>query len=156
LGARGFNDFLAQFIPDLTKKYKVHHVLGSANFDQALNINQNYQAYRFIDQGMLDLLSQAQIIISRAGMSLLTEAAMLSKATIIIPMPHSHQEKNAEFFAKHNAAFYCRQGANKILERYLAKLTASEKLRKDLGNNFHQLFPQNPVDNYIKVIEDVI
>lgn len=156
LGARGFNDFLARFIPNLTKKYMVHHVLGAANFDQALNIKDNYQAYRFIDKGMVDLLSQAQIIISRAGMSLLTEAASLSKATIIIPIPHSHQEKNAEFFAKHNAAFYCRQGADKILERYLAKLTANEKLRKDLGNNLHQLFPKNPVDNYIKVIEDVI
>lgn len=156
LGARGFNDFLSQFIPDLSKTCFVHHILGKANFAQALDLKKNYQAYQFIDKGMIDLLAQADIIISRAGMSLITEAAMLKKALVLIPMPQSHQEKNAAFFAKNNAAFYCRQGANKILARYLEKLFKQEHLRQDLGNNLSQLFPKNAVDNYIKVIEDII
>ena len=155
LGARGFNKFLAEFIPNLTKNYQVHHILGTNNLDQALDL-ENYQAHQFIKQGMVDLLSQADIIISRAGLSLITEAAALKKALVLIPIPSSHQEKNAEFFAKQNAAIMVRQGSRQILARYLYKLTSHPKLRQDLGENLYNLFPKDPVDKYIKVIEDIL
>lgn len=155
LGARGFNDFLKKFIPKLTKNFEVHHILGEKNYDQALSL-ENYYPYKFVDDQMGDLLKQAEIIISRAGMSMITEAASLKKALVLIPMPETHQEKNAKFFAKHNAAYYCRQGNNQILERYLQKLTTNLDLRTGLGLNLYNLFPKSAVDKYIKLIEDVV
>ncbi|MCB9802603.1 UDP-N-acetylglucosamine--N-acetylmuramyl-(pentapeptide) pyrophosphoryl-undecaprenol N-acetylglucosamine transferase [Candidatus Nomurabacteria bacterium] len=155
LGARGFNDFLRKFIPKLSKNFQVHHILGEKNYDQALSL-ENYHPYRSLNSGMGQLLNQAEIIISRAGMSLITEAAYFRKALILIPIPNTHQEKNAKFFAKHNAAYYCRQGSNQILERYLNKLTTNKVLRDGLADNLFKLFPTKAVDNYIKVIEDVL
>jgi len=155
LGARSLNDFIKPFIPKLLSEYEVHHVLGSKNWDQRLEL-EGYQPYKFVSSGMLDLLSQADIIISRAGMSLISEAAMLKKALVLVPIPSSHQEQNASFLAKHNAALMVRQGSYQIMERYLDKLLASSELRQGLANNLYNLFPQNAINDYVILINSVL
>lgn len=156
LGARSMNDFLKPFIPKIIAAgFRVYHILGSKNTDQALEM-EGYYSDKFINASMLDILSQADIIISRAGMSLISEAASLKKALVLIPMPDSHQERNASFLAKHNAALMVRQGNDQILDRYLDKLLSREELRKGLGNNIYQLFPKNAINDYIILINKVI
>ncbi len=152
LGARDFNNFLKEFILIITKKYEVHHILGKNNFDQKLNIN-NYFPYKFINEGMRELLYNSEFIISRAGMSLISEAANFKKTLFLIPIPGSHQEKNAEFFSKNNSVLFVNQGSRQIMKRYLEKVMSNKELRYALGKNLNNLFPRNPVDNYIKLIE---
>lgn len=155
LGARGLNDFIKQFIPYLTKYYPVHHILGQENWEQRIVVD-NYFPHQFVTSEMLDLLSRAELVIARAGMQTITEASCLAKPLIVIPMPNSHQEANAIFLAKHNAAYLVKQGQHQIMERYLEKLLNEPDLRAGLGNNLHQLFPDKAVDNYIKFIHDLI
>ena len=155
LGARKFNNFVKPFIPIIAKKYEVHHILGDSNYDQKLDID-NYIPYKFIKKGMVELLSNSEFIISRAGMSLITEVANLKKTLFLIPIPDSHQVNNAEFFAKHNAVLFVNQGSKKIMERYLNKAMSNKELRYALGENLNNLFPKNAVDNYIKLIENTL
>ena len=155
LGAREFNNFLKEFIPLIAKKYEVHHILGENNYVQRLNIA-NYIPYKFIKRGMLELLANAEFIISRAGMSLITEVASFQKPLFLIPLPDSHQEKNAEFFAKHNAVLFVKQGSRQIMKRYLEKVMTNQELRYALGQNLANLFPQKAVDNYIELIENTL
>ncbi len=155
LGARSLNDFIKPFIPKLLTEYEVHHVLGSKNWDQRLEL-EGYQPYKFVSSGMLDLLSQADIIISRAGMSLISEAARLKKSLVLVPIPKSHQELNASFLAKHNAALMVRQGSYQIMERYLDKLLTSSELRQGLADNLYNLFPQNAINDYVILINSVL
>lgn len=155
IGARGLNRFVTPFIPKLLEYYEVHHVLGSSNWDQKLDLD-GYYSYKFVDQGMVDLLSQADIIISRAGMSLISESASLKKALILVPMPHSHQERNAGFLAKRNAALMVREGNPQIMDRYLDKILAKEELRLGLGRNLAGLFPKNAVNDYIILIDKIL
>lgn len=155
LGARSFNDFISEFIPYLAEHYPVHHILGKDNGDQALDLL-NYYPHKFVTEDMLSLIARAEIIISRAGMSLITEAASMSKALVLIPIPDSHQEANAEFFAKNNSAILVKQGSAKIMSRYLHKLLSHSTLRQQLGDNLNKLFPTKPIDNYRKVIEDIL
>ncbi|RJP61765.1 MAG: UDP-N-acetylglucosamine--N-acetylmuramyl-(pentapeptide) pyrophosphoryl-undecaprenol N-acetylglucosamine transferase [Ignavibacteriales bacterium] len=156
LGARSMNKFLRPFVEKIIKSgFKVYHVLGSKNADQALDI-EGYYSDKFINKSMLDILSQADIIISRAGMSLISEAASLKKALIIVPMPDSHQERNASFLAKHNAALMVRQGNYQIMDRYLDKLLAKEELRLGLGENIYKLFPKNAINDYIILIDQIL
>lgn len=154
-GARSMNDFVNKFIPLLLEKYEVHHLLGNSNWDQKYEA-EGYFAYKFISQGMINLLSQADIIISRSGMSLITEAASLKKALVLVPIPDSHQERNANFFAKNNAAIVVRQGSDQIMQRYLEKLLENSSLRQGLGNNLYQLFPKYAVNDYIILINKII
>lgn len=154
-GARGLNNFVSQFISDLVKRYEVHHILGQKNWDQRLDLP-NYFPYQFVTQDMASLLASADIIISRAGLSLISEAAALKKALILVPMTDTHQEKNAAWFAQHNAAYVVRQGSKHIMNRYLSKLTDSARLRLELGENLYNLFPKNPVKKYIDLIESIV
>ena len=105
---------------------------------------------------MIELLANAEFIISRAGMSLITEVASLKKPLLLIPIPDSHQEKNAEFFAKHNAVLFVKQGSKQIMKRYLEKVMSNKELRYALGQNLANLFPQKAVDNYIELIENTL
>ncbi|MBT6691489.1 UDP-N-acetylglucosamine--N-acetylmuramyl-(pentapeptide) pyrophosphoryl-undecaprenol N-acetylglucosamine transferase [Candidatus Parcubacteria bacterium] len=155
LGARRLNNFVALFIPKLLEKYEVHHILGDRNWDQKLELD-GYYPYKFIKRGMLNMLSQADIVISRAGMSLITEVAALKKALVLIPIPDSHQERNAAFFAKKNAAIMVKQGSDKIMGRYLDKLMESDILRTGLANNLHQAFPKYAVNDYIILINKIL
>ena len=155
LGSRGLNQFIAPLVPLLTKQYEVHHILGNSNIDQKLNL-QNYYPYQRIVGGMIELLAKADIIISRAGMSLITEVANLRKSLVLVPLPDSHQEKNAAFFAKNNAALIVKEGSRQIMERYLEKLMENNNLREVLADNLYNLFPKNAVKKYIKVINEVV
>ncbi len=155
LGARGLNEFIKQFIPYLAKFYPVHHILGAENWDQKA-VAENYTAHQFVTTEMLDLMNRAELIISRAGMQTITEAANLSKALVLIPMPDSHQEQNAIFLAKHNAAYLVKQEQYQIMERYLEKLLNSDDLRRGVATNLRNLFPEQAMENYIKVINKLL
>lgn len=161
LGARSMNKFIIPFIPKMIAAgFKVYHLLGSKNSDQVLDPEfvegEGYYSDKFVKTAMLDILSQADIIISRAGMSLISEAAALKKALVLIPITDSHQEKNASFLAKHNAAVMIRQGNNQIMGRYLDKLLSKADLRAGLGANLYQLFPKNAVNDYIILIDKIL
>ena len=156
LGARSMNGFLKPFIPKMLKAgFEVYHLLGSKNIDQALELD-GYYSDKFVKTGMLDILSQADIIISRAGMSLTSEAAALKKALVLIPMTDTHQERNAAFLAKNNAAVMIRQGNKHIMDRYLDKLLSKAELREGLGNNLYKVFPKNAVNDYIILIDKIL
>ncbi|MDQ5938769.1 MAG: UDP-N-acetylglucosamine--N-acetylmuramyl-(pentapeptide) pyrophosphoryl-undecaprenol [Patescibacteria group bacterium] len=155
LGARGLNEFIKQFIPYLASFYPVHHILGAENWDQKV-VAENYTPHQFVTSEMLELMNSAELIISRAGMQTITEAAQLSKALVLIPMPDSHQEQNAIFLAKHNAAYLVKQGQHQIMERYLEKLLNSADLRQGVATNLHNLFPEQAMENYIKVIKSLL
>ena len=146
LGARALNDFIKPFIPQLLEKYQVHHILGETNWDQRLELS-GYTVYRLATKEMNGLLNRADIIISRAGMSLISEAAFLKKALVLVPIPNTHQEKNAEFFARHNAACYVPQGNHQIMDRYLYKLMNNDNWRLALGENLYKLYPENAIPN---------
>ena len=71
-------------------------------------------------------------------------------------MTGTHQERNAAFLAKNNAALMIRQYNYKIMDRYLDKLLNKEDLRKALGDNLNNLFPQNAVNDYVILINQIL
>ncbi len=154
LGARGLNDFIKQFIPYLTQYYPVHHILGQENWEQRADYK-NYIPHQFVTEEMLSLLAKAELVISRAGMQTITEVACLAKPLVLVPMPNSHQEANAVFLAKHNAAYLVKQGQHQIMERYLEKLLNEDDLRQGLAENLHKLFPDRATANYVELMKNL-
>ena len=49
-------------------------------------------------------MAASDLVVSRCGLGVLTELAALEKPAILIPIPHSHQEDNANLFASRSAA----------------------------------------------------
>ena len=75
-------------------------------------------------------------------MSALTELAYFSKPSIIIPIPDSHQEENAQYFANSDAVFYLSQkelDAEKIVAKIKDLLNNKEEQQK-LSQNINSIF----------------
>lgn len=106
-GAKGLNDLVARSLPFLLKKCNVIHLQGrgrEAKTEGIEGLPGEYRPYDYLDKDLKYAYAMADLVVSRAGMGSLTELSHLGKPTVIIPMPSSHQEENAEFFSENGAA----------------------------------------------------
>ncbi|MEA1963288.1 MAG: UDP-N-acetylglucosamine--N-acetylmuramyl-(pentapeptide) pyrophosphoryl-undecaprenol N-acetylglucosamine transferase, partial [Patescibacteria group bacterium] len=113
-GAGAINALILKNIGSLTKVCQILHITGkgksSKKMEEAMEKNPGYKFFEFLDAfGLIKVFAAADIIISRAGMGTLTELSYAAKPTILIPMPDSHQEENAEIFFKEEAAIVLSQ-----------------------------------------------
>ncbi|MFA6422165.1 MAG: UDP-N-acetylglucosamine--N-acetylmuramyl-(pentapeptide) pyrophosphoryl-undecaprenol N-acetylglucosamine transferase [Candidatus Buchananbacteria bacterium] len=100
-GAIKINELVHKAAPELAKFCQIIHITGKGkkiNFELT-----NYYQYEFLTSEMLEALCASDIVISRAGLSTLSELIIMAKPTILIPMPDTHQEFNAQYFQKSNA-----------------------------------------------------
>jgi UDP-N-acetylglucosamine--N-acetylmuramyl-(pentapeptide) pyrophosphoryl-undecaprenol N-acetylglucosamine transferase len=83
----------------------------------------------------------AEIVVSRAGMGSLTELSYLGKPAILIPMPDSHQEENAEIFAEKKAAIVLNQRSitAEILIKNIKELLNNKGLKNKLSKNIKEV-----------------
>jgi UDP-N-acetylglucosamine--N-acetylmuramyl-(pentapeptide) pyrophosphoryl-undecaprenol N-acetylglucosamine transferase len=103
-------------IPDLLDKFKglnldILHITGERDFDQIKNIR-DFSPYPFyhlrrymynIEEG----LALADLVVSRAGATAISEILALGIPSILIPFPYSaegHQEANAKILKEQGAA----------------------------------------------------
>jgi UDP-N-acetylglucosamine--N-acetylmuramyl-(pentapeptide) pyrophosphoryl-undecaprenol N-acetylglucosamine transferase len=86
-------------------------------------------------------LAAADLVVSRAGMGTMTELSVLLKPAIIIPMLGTHQEENAEFFARHGAVVVLSQ--NKLTPeafvREIKNLLEDKEQQEELKKNIKEL-----------------
>ncbi|MBI5038076.1 MAG: UDP-N-acetylglucosamine--N-acetylmuramyl-(pentapeptide) pyrophosphoryl-undecaprenol N-acetylglucosamine transferase [Candidatus Kerfeldbacteria bacterium] len=102
-GSTGLNSIVQQSLPKLIEQYQIIHCTGVgkrvAGIDHA-----HYRQFEFISDGIADYMAAAQVVVSRAGLSTLSELSTVSAVTLLVPLPDSHQEENALYFAEKNAA----------------------------------------------------
>ncbi|HOY55806.1 MAG TPA: UDP-N-acetylglucosamine--N-acetylmuramyl-(pentapeptide) pyrophosphoryl-undecaprenol N-acetylglucosamine transferase [bacterium] len=139
-GAVAINELVWQALPELIKFCNLVHITGKnkGNIDE----NENYKQFEFLGDEIFEAIKMSTLVVSRAGMSALTELAYFSKPTIIIPIPNSHQEKNAKYFQEKNAGVYLRQNelTVEIFVAEIQNLLNDEAKKKDLGKNMHNIF----------------
>lgn len=100
-GAGAINQIVSQALPELLKFCQVIHITGRG---KKLDFNdEDYHQFEFLTNEMREALCAADLVVSRAGMSTLSELIILAKATIVIPIADSHQEYNARYFQNNNA-----------------------------------------------------
>ena len=66
-------------------------------------------------------------MVSRCGLSTLTELSLLAKPAILIPMPKSHQEENAALFSEAALVLSQEQLTPAALAENIQKLLADKK-----------------------------
>jgi len=118
-GSRGsvpINDVIIGSLNELLKKYRVVHQTGSVDFDRMSNIKtklkanlrKRYEIYDLIQPAIWDrLLSEADIVVSRAGANSVSAIIYLKTPAILIPIPKTHRDeqiKNAEYAKKFGIA----------------------------------------------------
>lgn len=102
-GAAGLNALVRGALPRLTERAFVIHSAGPGKTDPGFDGRPRYRQYALLTSELPQAFAAADLVITRAGMGVLTELAALGLPAIIVPMPGSHQEENAGHFAGRGA-----------------------------------------------------
>ncbi len=102
----------------------------------------------------------ADIVISRAGASSISELCLLSKPAILVPSPNvaeDHQTKNAMALVKRDAAVMVKDvdAVEQLIPMTLGLLNDNDKLTT-LSQNIYQLAEKNAAERIVAEIERII
>lgn len=108
LGAHQINELIAQNLDWLCERFNVVHQCGAKDADSLPKDRNGYFLHPFIYKEMCDVISCADVIVSRAGANSIWECSVLGKPMLLIPLCGSgtrgDQVDNAQFFVKQGAA----------------------------------------------------
>ena len=156
-GALKLNELVFKIVPELVKFCQIIHLTGKNKFSISnfqFSISNRYHQYEFITEEMPDVYAVVDLVISRAGMGVLTELSILGKPAIIIPMPDSHQEINAQYFADKKAVILLNEKQiipNNLLEQ-IRELIFSVNKRSILSLNISKLGVPDAAQKIAKII----
>jgi UDP-N-acetylglucosamine--N-acetylmuramyl-(pentapeptide) pyrophosphoryl-undecaprenol N-acetylglucosamine transferase len=113
-GAQTINRALTKILPSLLKKYQIVHITGTTGWEEVQaetgslspESSTDYHAYAYLHEEMPAALRAADLIVSRAGASILGEYPVLGTPAILVPYPYAwrYQKINAEYLAIRGAA----------------------------------------------------
>lgn len=138
LGARSINNGIKETLDDLGNECQLIWQTGKIYYDDIkaeldANPRENVKAMAFIQR--MDLaFAIADIVISRAGASSISELSLLGKASILVPSPNvseDHQTKNARALSDKGAAILVRNAeCDTLLKEAVNALQTPAKLEE--------------------------
>lgn len=154
-GSQSLNKLIIENLSELTKVVQILHLTGIGK--QKPVEHENYHSFEFVDN-MADFYSAADIVIARAGIGTLTELAEFGKPSIIVPMPQSHQEMNAELLFRTKSALVLDQEdlSAKILINAIRKILFDPDYEKQLVHNLRVIFPKHAKEKIVELIHKLI
>ena len=138
-GATAINELVRTSLAGLTQFCQVIHIAGRGKgFDLQAD---GYHQYEFLANEMQEALCAADLVVSRSGLSILSELVVLAKPTILIPIPQSHQEANAQYFQKNNAVMTLSQDTltNEMFVDIVKEVFGSANKRSNLSRNIFKM-----------------
>lgn len=161
LGARKINQLVEQNLP-LFKDQKVQVLwqCGKLYFDEykKYNENKNVRVLKFINE--MDLAyAAADIIISRAGASSVSELCIVGKPVIFIPSPNvaeDHQTKNAKSISDKHAAILLRESELDTFPLVFETLLKDEGKQQSLSENIKELALPNATNQIVREVEKLL
>lgn len=146
-GARHLNQVVCHALPGLLTHCQVLQISGKKLFDETRELaeqtmanlaDQQKQRYRlvpYMDAEMPTALQAAELVLCRSGAATLSELAVLSKPSILVPLPPalggSPQEVNADMFGRQQAAQVIRDDdltPEMLLDRVITVLSSRSLL----------------------------
>lgn len=158
-GSAEINRLVSAAAPELVRICKIIHITGKGKLPAGYVPASDYQALEFIDnQEVLAIMENATVVVSRCGLAFLTELSHLGKASILIPIPDSHQEDNARHYAAHRAAAVLDQKSltPSGLVDAVARLLRDADLRHDLEKNIARIIKRGAAGAMAAVIEEIV
>lgn len=143
-GAWALNKIGYELRQELTKICQVVNITG-INKQEHSDLSQSDYITMPLTQDSSMVLSVADLVVTRAGMGVLSELSALRKAAIVVPMPNSHQEDNAKYFSDKEAIVYLSQVGltpEKLLDN-VRQLINNEARRLELGSKLAEVLPVN-------------
>ncbi|MBL0046575.1 MAG: undecaprenyldiphospho-muramoylpentapeptide beta-N-acetylglucosaminyltransferase [Bacteroidetes bacterium] len=148
LGARSINESIKSILPEF-EKHSVQLIWQTginykpiADEAKSGNGNPNIKVFDFISK-MDYAYAVADVVVSRAGASSVSELCIVDKAAILIPYPFAaedHQTSNAQALVTHHAAVLIKDSdVKEKLKETLFDLLQNDEKRKKLEENIIRL-----------------
>ena len=166
LGARTINNAIIDGLSKIGETYGVQVIWQTGKiYDQqcreALDASgvKNVSQMPFISN--MDMAYRAaDLVVSRAGASSISELQLLGKPAILVPSPNvaeDHQTKNALALANRDAAIMVRDAdaASQLVETMLATVADDAKIAA-LGNNVSQMALRDAAERIVDEVEKII
>lgn len=162
LGARRINELIESKL-EFFEALNVQLIwqCGKLYYQQykAYNRLENVQVHAFLNN--MDMAyAAADIIISRAGASSVSELCVVGKPVIFIPSPivaEDHQTKNAKSIADKNAAILLREtNLEEKFESEFSTLLKSNDKRESLSKNIKELALVNATKDIVDEVEKLL
>lgn len=161
LGARRINQLIEEQL-SFFKEQEVQLVwqCGKLYFEEYQKYNQveNVQVHQFVNR--MDLAyAAADVIISRAGASSVSELCIVGKPTVFIPSPNvaeDHQTKNAQSIANKHGAILIKESELETFPIVFETLLKDKGKRQSLSENIKALALPNATTHIVNEIEKLI
>lgn len=148
LGAEKINQTILRALPELSRYVQIIHLTGkksSRTFHVRPDAHSNYHPFEFLGPELRHAYTVADLVICRAGMSTITELAVLGKAAILIPLPQSPQEDNVRLLSHLKCAIgvfeeFLNPG---LLVKLVRKVLWSREIQEVLKRNISQIMPRD-------------
>lgn len=172
-GAIAINELVQEAKSELLNFCNLIHVTGKNKGNSKTSSSSNkslaeevtgvdkgiYLTWEFLSHNqLLAIMDRATLVVSRCGLATLTEISALRKASILIPMPHSHQEDNASIFGRAQAALVLSQNGLKAenFSQEIKKLLNDEKALKTYANNAYNIMEKGAALKISQIILELI
>ena len=161
LGARAVNNLIEKHITWLVSmNVQVIWQTGKLYYDEFKKYNEleGVQTHAFLNR--MDLTyAAADILISRAGASSISELCIVGKPVIFIPSPNvaeDHQTKNALAIVDKNAALLLKESELKMFQTMLGEVLSDKNLQQKLSKNIKELALPNATKDIVKEVEKLM
>ncbi len=128
LGARSINQALLAALPELLVDIQIIHSTGETTWPEVQAAQQalpaelaaNYRPFPYLHEQMGAAFSAADLVVTRAGASILGELPLFGVPGILVPYPHAwrYQKVNADYLVEQGAAQVLRD--EDLVEKLLA------------------------------------
>ncbi len=142
-GAVGLNELFWTIAPDVVQFIPCVHITGKGK-NRVVTLS-NYRAIEFATDELPALLARATLVVTRAGMGVVSELAALRKAAILVPIPESHQEDNATLIEHAGACVVIEESpdAAQTLLTTIRELIADPDRSRRMGDRLSDRIPTN-------------
>ncbi len=113
-GARSINRALMAVLPALLAEFQVIHVSGTLDWPEVeagaahldADLRAHYRPFPYLHERMGAAFRAADLVVARAGASMLGEAPAFALPSLLVPYPHAwrYQQVNADYLASQGAA----------------------------------------------------
>jgi UDP-N-acetylglucosamine--N-acetylmuramyl-(pentapeptide) pyrophosphoryl-undecaprenol N-acetylglucosamine transferase len=165
LGARTLNESILEGLKLFKEKniqiiWQTGKNFASKAAEAVKGIQSNgIKTYDFI-QRMDFAFAAADVIISRAGASSVSELSLIGKPAILVPSPNvaeDHQTKNAMALVNKNAAILIPDSeATTVLVNQTIQLLENDELKKSLSNNIKTLAVDDSAEKIAQVVYSLL
>jgi len=159
LGSESVEKVLIKMFKNMNDSYQVVYATGSSHYQNVISQVKETKSLKIFEKiNGVEVMNNADLLVSRAGATTLCEISALGMPSILIPspyVPNNHQYKNAMSLVNKGAACIVEEkDLNEfILKKKIDELMNDSKKLKELSINARKLNNDNVLRDIIDVVE---